>query len=293
VINGLVNSQTLTLSNFTSGTLASANAGSQALTTNIALGDGTGLASNYTFIQPTLAAVAVTPAPINVTAISGTSVYGASANNPGLSATGLQNGEGVSVLAGISNSFGINSTSGVGSSPYTLNVSGSLSNSNYSVTSTNTGTWAVTPKSLTISGLSGTNKTYDGSTADALSGTAVINGLVNSQTLTLSNFTSGTLANANAGSQALTTNIALGDGTGLASNYTFIQPTLAAVTVTSPIEEVKPAKIINSSSRPLAPANDSAPAMTISSASSAPFSAPDASAGSGSTVFFADPRFDD
>ena len=50
---------------------------------------------------------------------------------------------------------------------------------------------------------------------------------------------------------------------------------------------------IDSSSRPMAPANDSAPAMAMSSASSAPFSAPDASSGSGSTVFFADPRFDD
>ena len=121
----------------------------------------------------------------------------------------------------------------------------------------------------------------------------MVNGLVNGQTLSLSNATSGTLASANAGSEAVTTSIALGDGTGLASNYVLTQPTLAAVTVNSPIETVKPAPIIESSSRPMAPANDSAPAMAISSAASAPFSAPDASSGSGSTVFFADPRFDD
>jgi len=60
------------------------------------------------------------------TALSGSSTYGLSPANPGLSATGLQNGETVSVLTGLSNSFGITGTSGVASSPYALTVAGAL-----------------------------------------------------------------------------------------------------------------------------------------------------------------------
>ena len=77
-----------------------------------------------------------------------------------------------------------------------------------------------------MSGLSGTNRPYDGTTVDALSGTAVLNGLVSGQSLILGNVTSGTVVSANAGSEAITTAITITNGTGgLASNYTLTQPT--------------------------------------------------------------------
>ena len=41
------------------------------------------------------------PAEITVTALGGTSTYGSSPSNPGLSASGLQNGQDASVLAGL------------------------------------------------------------------------------------------------------------------------------------------------------------------------------------------------
>jgi len=64
--------------------------------------------------------------------------------NPGLSATGLQNGETVSVLTGLSNSFGITGTSSVAGRPYTLNVVGVLSNPNYIGATRTAGVWTVT-----------------------------------------------------------------------------------------------------------------------------------------------------
>jgi trimeric autotransporter adhesin len=147
VINGVLDGQTLTLGNDTDGTLASANAGSEAVSTGITLSNGTGLASNYTLTQPTLSNVTISPA------------------------------------------------------------------------------------SLTITGLSGTSRTYNGSKVDALSGTPVLNGLQNGETLTLGNDTDGTLASANVGSEALSSAITLANGTGLASNYTLTQPTLSNVTI--------------------------------------------------------------
>ena len=92
-------------------------------------------------------------------------------------------------------------------------------------------TFTITPKVLTVTGLSGTDKTYDGSTSDTLAGTAMLHGLIGSETLTLGHTGSGTLASANAGSEALSSSLTLGDGTGLASNYTLVQPTLANINV--------------------------------------------------------------
>ena len=87
---------------------------------------------------------------------------------------------------------------------------------------------AITPAPLTVTGLSGTNRTYNGSTVDALTGTASLSGLINGQSLTLGNTAGGTLASANAGSEPVTTAITIADGTGLASNYVLTQPTLDA-----------------------------------------------------------------
>ena len=92
--------------------------------------------------------------------------------------------------------------------------------------------WVIAPRPLTVTGITGTNRTYNGTTVDALSGTAVLSGLVDGQALTVGNATSGTLGSANAGSQSVSTAITLANGTGgLASNYVLAQPSLANVTI--------------------------------------------------------------
>ncbi len=136
----------------TSASLASAGAVNTATvaggpyTITASAASGTGL-SNYTISYNT-GNLTVNKRNITVTALGGTSVYGDSPSNPGLSATNLASFDSVSALTGLSNSFGITSASTVNT--YTTNVAGTLSNGNYNVTTTNTGSWSVTPKILTV-----------------------------------------------------------------------------------------------------------------------------------------------
>jgi filamentous hemagglutinin family protein len=98
----------------------------------------------------------------------------------------------------------------------------------------NPGTLTVTQKSLTVSGVSGTNRAYNNSTVDALSGTPSLSGLVVGDSVNLNGTGTGTLASANAGSEAVTVSgysISSGNGNNDAANYSFSQPTVANVTI--------------------------------------------------------------
>ncbi|WP_454731262.1 MULTISPECIES: GLUG motif-containing protein [Cupriavidus] len=90
----------------------------------------------------------VDPKAITVTANSGRSIYGDAPTNPGLTAEGLVNGQNIGVLAGLTNSFGINHGTNAGS--HTLRVNGTLTNGNYLVTEARDGTWIVDPAHLLI-----------------------------------------------------------------------------------------------------------------------------------------------
>src|SRR5262249_30735109 len=60
--------------------------------------------------------------------------------------------------------------------------------SDYSITYANASTGlTVNAKSLTITGLSGTNKTYDGLTSDSITGSPTLNTVVASDVVTLNN----------------------------------------------------------------------------------------------------------
>jgi len=135
--------------------------------------------------------LAVSPREITVTAIGGTSVYGDSPANPGLSATNLASFDTVAALTGLSNTFGIDSTTTVAA--YTLSVAGTLTNSNYQVTSTHTGTWGVTKKALSVTA-NPVSKTFGD--AYFFAGTEFeTEGLINGNTVTSANFVSaGTVA---------------------------------------------------------------------------------------------------
>ena len=95
--------------------------------------DGVGLVVNLNFT--------VTPKEITVTALGGSSIYGESPINPGLTATGLAYGETASVLTGLYNNFYI--TSKTHADPYLLTVTGTLINENYTVIERYHGLWRV------------------------------------------------------------------------------------------------------------------------------------------------------
>ena len=132
---GLVNGDSFSGSLGTTAT-PTANVGVYAITQNTLAN------ANYS-ITFTGANDVVTARPITVTALGGTSPLGSSPTNPGLSAAGLQNGQDVSMLAGLFNEFGITSASTVGS--YAMSVGGTLTNANYNVVSIVEGQWVVSP----------------------------------------------------------------------------------------------------------------------------------------------------
>src|SRR5262249_56729474 len=98
--------------------------------------------------------------------------------NPGLAATGRQNGETVAVLTGLSNSFGITSTTGVAGSPYTLTVQGTLTNPNYNVAGTINGSWIINPANVTVTALSGSSDNGCAPGSQGVSATVVENAIM-------------------------------------------------------------------------------------------------------------------
>ena len=234
---GLVPGQTLTLANL-NATLGAANAGSETVTSALTLVNGTGggLAGNYVLTQPTLANVTITQAPLTVGGYSGTGrVYNASTTDA-LSGTGTLVGlfgSDTLILGG--NTNGILTSANAGSEPITTAITlanGTGLAGNYTLTQPTLANVTITQAPLTVGGLSGSNRIYNGGVVDALTGTSVLSGLVGGEALTLAGAASGTLTSANAGSEAVTTAITLGNGTGgLAANYTLTQPTLANVTI--------------------------------------------------------------
>jgi len=135
---------------------------------------GTLTNANYTVASTNTGSWTVNPAPVTVTALGGSSTYGSSPANPGLSATGLQNGQNVSALTGLSNSFGIIGTSNAGS--YVLSVIGTLTNTNYTVAGTNTGNWTVNPAPVTVTALGGSSVFGSSPANPGLSATGLQNG---------------------------------------------------------------------------------------------------------------------
>uniref|UniRef100_UPI0035CB8655 beta strand repeat-containing protein n=1 Tax=uncultured Methylobacterium sp. TaxID=157278 RepID=UPI0035CB8655 len=205
---GAVNGETLSLGAGT-GATASADAGAYAgsglsgLTLQVS--GGNARAANYSL--PTTGTLTIAPAPITVTANSGASVYGDTPADPGLSASGLQGGQGVGVLAGLSNSFGLTAASGVAGSPYALSVAGTLTNGNYTVTARTGGSFTITPRPVTVTA-DAQSRAY-GDANPALTYQVGGRGLANGDGLT----------------GALTTNAATGSSVGA---YAITQGSLAA-----------------------------------------------------------------
>ena len=130
------------------GTFSDKNAGSGKRVNLRSTYSGADL-GNYTITDQTSSTADITPRSVTVTANGGRSSYGDTGlSNPGLSATGLVNGESLAVLSGLSNSFGIDATTAAGR--YLLSVQGTLGNGNYVVSQRNDGTWVVEPKAVVI-----------------------------------------------------------------------------------------------------------------------------------------------
>ena len=190
------------------------NAGSHVLTVSGTLNNG-----NYIVTQTTNGTWVVDPKAITVVATSGSSTYGDTGLlNPGLTVSGLVNGQSASVLTGLSNSFGIDNTSNAGS--YTLSVDGTLTNGNYVVTQRNDGNWVVDPKAITVTAVGGRSTYGDTSSLNpGFTASGLVNGQSESVLTGLAN-SFGINNTSNAGSHVLTVSGTLSNG-----NYVVTQTT--------------------------------------------------------------------
>ena len=222
-----VNGETLTLGG--AGTLVSKNVNpAQPFTPTgrvgfTLTGNGSALASNYTFVGG-IDWVAITPRTLTVTAVGQDKTYDGTtvAQLSSLNVTGLVAGDSATLGYGAATFSSPNVGTAI---PITVTgISGSGSDiANYTFAGTTTTSANITAAILSLTG----TRTYDGTTsanANLFGNNGVLTG-VNGETLTLGG--AGTLSTKNAGNQqpfaanGLNGFTLTGNGTALASNYTF------------------------------------------------------------------------
>ncbi|MES1189995.1 MAG: YDG domain-containing protein [Steroidobacter sp.] len=237
-IGTLVGSETLTLSG--SGTMSDKHIGTGKSFSigTLTLGNGTGLASNYTLTGGTRA-IDITAAPLTVTTSNVTKTYDGTTSAAGTAVVKSGSGTqlfGTDTLSGGTYAF---TNANAGSGNKTVNVSGVTVNdgnsgNDYSVTYADNTTSTINPYVVSLTG----SRTYDG-TVNVAAGALTIGTLVGSETLTLSG--AGTVANKDVGTGKAVSigTLTLGNGTGLASNYTLtggtdtVNITAAPLTITT------------------------------------------------------------
>jgi len=222
---GMVGNETLDLGGLT-GAFADKNAGvDKAVTVSGTITDGTGRASNYAISTPAGLSATITPKALTVSGITaagkvydGTTAATVSVAQAQLA--GLVAGDIVTV--GATGAFA-DANAGSGKTVLLAGTYGGADAGNYAIAGQTATQAAITPKALTLAGVSAADKTYDGTTAATLTGGTLV-GLVGSETLALTGLT-GTFADKNAGhAKAVTVGGVLEDGTGRAANYSVALP---------------------------------------------------------------------
>jgi hypothetical protein len=232
-LNGVVASDVgnVSINAGATGTFASSNVGTAiVVTSNYSL---TGSAiGNYTLSQPSLTA--------DITAISLT-ITGASANNKTYNGTTAATITASPTLNGVlaGDVANVSIAGGATGTFASANVGTSISvTSNYSLTGSKAGNYTVTQptlsaditaKSLTITGATASNKTYDGTNAATVTASPTLNGVLAGDVanVSIAAGATGTFASVNVGSIiSVTSNYSLTGSK--AGNYTVTQPTLTA-----------------------------------------------------------------
>ena len=165
---------------------------SKAVTVNsITLTDGTngGLAANYSLSTGQTTTANITPKTLTASASSSNKVYdGTTTATSTLTFSGLIGSETLGQTVGSTFSdknVGVGKTVTVNSIALADGTNGGLA-LNYSISSGQTTTANITTKALTVSGITSSNKAYDGTTTATLgTGAVVYGGLVSGDTLSL------------------------------------------------------------------------------------------------------------
>jgi len=224
-LSGVVGSEDVTLATATMGTFSSPNVGVGINVTPSMTITGTAI-GNYTLTLPTLSAN-ITAKTLTVTgAAAQNKVYDGNTNAIIVGGTliGIVDLEDVTLATATTGTFSSPNV-GVG-----INVIPSMT-----ITGTAIGNYTliqptlsanITAKALTVTGATAQNKIYDGNTNAIITG-GTLNGVVNSEDVTLATATTGTFASLNVanGINVIPSMTITGTAIG---NYTLTQPTLAA-----------------------------------------------------------------
>jgi hypothetical protein len=234
---GVVGTDDVTLTGTPVFTFGSADVGTAVaiMTTGYAL---TGAdAGNYTLTQPTLSAD-ITPQALTITGLTGNNkLYdgNSSAMVSGTAAlSGVAVGDNVSLTGTPVFTFG---SADVGTAV-------AITTTGYTLTGANAGNYTltqpslsanITTKALTITGLTGDDKPFDGTTNATATGTAALIGVVGTDEVTLSGTPVYTFSSANVGTAVAITTTGYTLTGAKARNYTLRQPSLSATIFEDPL----------------------------------------------------------
>ena len=234
-LSGVVNSDVVTLSG--AGTFAQSNIGTAISVTSTSTLGGAG-AANYSLTQPTGLTANITAKTLTVS--------GASASNKTYDGTNTATVTGGSLVGIVSPDAVSLSQSGTFSQTTigtTLSVTststiGGADAGNYTLTQPTGLTANITAKALTISGMTASDKTYEGTTTATLSGGSLV-GVVSPDVVTLTQ--TGTFSQSNAGN-GLTISSTSTLGGADAGNYSLTQPSgiTASITKATPVINSSP-----------------------------------------------------
>ena len=213
-LGGVLKNDTLTVT--ATGTLESAGVGEQKVTvSDLTLGGAS--AANYVLAESgnqseTTATITAKEVTITITSKGGTygSVVAAAAK-----LTGAVDGDNVPVTLTYTGNNYSSATVPVNVGSYT--VTASIANSNYTLTGKTTADFVITPKAVTVSGITAKDKVYDGNTNVVLDySKVVLDGILENDTLTVT--ATGAWESAGVGEQKVTiSDLTLGGDS--AANY--------------------------------------------------------------------------
>ena len=205
-LNGILDGDAVSATYPTAGTAAQKNAGTQAVAFTAITLTGTDKDNYILSAQPTVSVV-IAQKSISVTADTSNKEYDGTTSAPvtNIIFSGLVTGE--SFTADVDyTATGLFDRSGVENNipvTLTLTLKDTAAANNYTLSSGTLYTTAsITRKSVSVTGLSATSRTYDGTTDVVLTGGA-LSGIVDGESVSASYPTSGTVAQKNAGTQSV------------------------------------------------------------------------------------------
>ncbi|GLQ99726.1 YDG domain-containing protein [Dyella mobilis] len=222
-LTGVLGSDSVVLGNATTGKFNNKNAGNNKPVSTSMTISGTD-ASNYIIVQPTALTGTITPLAITVTASGFNKYYDATTNaNVALTSAGILAGDSVT----FTQSSAAFSQSNVGNN-LPIAVSGITASGkdagNYTFNTTASTSADIFQRIINLSGTRVYDQNNDATATTLTGGTGVINTGIANQTLTLTG--AGTVSSVNVGtytgSNFTLGGLALGNGTGTASNYTLV-----------------------------------------------------------------------